>query len=753
MICLDSDVPFCAGDRQEQTLGAARGSTAAVRCRVEAHPSHDLTWTWIRKKVDGSEEELPQENVRNDGVSSSVLVTPHTPEEYGRFLCLATNSVGRQEAACVVNLVPAGPPDTPTNCSVTQGKPKEHLDTASLSITCLEGFDGGLPQQFQLEARQDGELVSNITSEFPEWVVSGLRAGVRVILKVTAHNARGRSEPLNLEEHTTSAQRSAAAPDTESVATLPPILAAALGLVALLLLLLVVALIICRRMKPRPRKPRAAEVPLAPITGGDNFDDPDVVASIQRQPPNIDVIPFDQDPDQDDNDDAISYDPELLEESHVAMQACVYVHRGRDTHSAECEEGEGGLCSCGGVGVGSGGGGGGGGQRRSRREGQHHQAPLVDNTDREDVAINDSQSNDSGVSESESESELREMVPEGQMRSTIFRKHHDTGTTYLTLASGETLGLPSDTPLRLIPSEYSGTTPCYSVNTGSRDPSPVEVHLKPFVSKEYRVSPDAVEEVLLLPSSCRELRLLPTTTGDTQSTRSSMADVRSPSSREQHSGKSSCVSSLPTSSCIVKSPSSQREVICLPISPGESPRPHLAPKRRSRDLTRDTSNPVPSAQPSKHIRPLSSKDQHYVSASGEPHLQQQQGEMGRSVTLLQGEHGQILFVPNRTTQVSEGVRGGRHRTQVFPGIKVSDSSQGEQPTPPLPPHPLTLPKAAARESKARRTRGQTKDKVSDDPKRVLPSTPLLPTQEMVKPVQKHHIYHPHPDPCRRESSV
>lgn len=51
-----------------------------------------------------------------------------------------------------------------------------------------------------------------VCSEFPEWVVSGLRAGLRVTLKVTAHNARGRSEPLILEEHTTSAQRSAAAP-------------------------------------------------------------------------------------------------------------------------------------------------------------------------------------------------------------------------------------------------------------------------------------------------------------------------------------------------------------------------------------------------------------------------------------------------------------------------------------------------------------------------------------------------------------
>lgn len=346
------------------------------------------------------------------------------------------------------------------------------------------------------------------------------------------------------------------------------------------------------------------------------------------------------------------------------------------------------------------------------------------------------------------------MTPEGQTRSTIFRQHPDAGTTYLTLASGETLGLPSDTPMRLVPSEYSGATTCLSVKTGSRDPSPVEVHLKPFVSKEYRVSPDAVEEVRLLPPSCRELRLLPTTTGDTQSARSSLADVRSPTSREQHSGMSPCV---------VKLPSSQREVICLPISPGESPRQQLAPKRRSRDMTRDTSNPVSLSQTSKHIRPLSSKDLHYVSTLGEPHLQQQQqqvmvehGEVGRSVTLLQGEHGQILFVPNRTTQASEGHgRGGRHRTSLFPADKVSDSSQGAQPTPHLPPHPLTLPKAVARDSKARRTRGQAMEKVSSgDPKQqhFLPSSPLL-EQDTMKPVLKRHIYSPHPDSCRRESSV
>ena len=105
-------------------------------------------------------------DVRVDGLSSSVLVTPHTPEDYGRFLCVASNDVGEQREACVVTLVPAGPPDAPTNCSVSPADPSTvhaHPTTAALTITCLEGFDGGLPQHFTLETWQDNELIDNMT--------------------------------------------------------------------------------------------------------------------------------------------------------------------------------------------------------------------------------------------------------------------------------------------------------------------------------------------------------------------------------------------------------------------------------------------------------------------------------------------------------------------------------------------------------------------------------------------------------------
>ena len=160
------DAPVCAGTGRERTQGAARGSTASIKCTVEAEPAENIRWSWIRKRTDGTELEVPDEDVRVDGLSSSVLVTPHIPEDYGRFLCLASNIVGEQREACVVTLVPAGPPDTPTNCSVSPADPstvQARPATAALTITCLEGFDGGLPQQFTLETWQDNELIDNMT--------------------------------------------------------------------------------------------------------------------------------------------------------------------------------------------------------------------------------------------------------------------------------------------------------------------------------------------------------------------------------------------------------------------------------------------------------------------------------------------------------------------------------------------------------------------------------------------------------------
>lgn len=138
-----------------------------VWCRVEAHPAQGVTWEWERQLMDGTVISIPEEKVMREGLASSVVVTPISPGDYGDLVCHAATTLGRQRDPCIVTLVPAGPPDPPINCSATHTTTTtaSPIITAApaLTITCLEGFDGGLPQRFLLEAWQDGEGIANMT--------------------------------------------------------------------------------------------------------------------------------------------------------------------------------------------------------------------------------------------------------------------------------------------------------------------------------------------------------------------------------------------------------------------------------------------------------------------------------------------------------------------------------------------------------------------------------------------------------------
>lgn len=152
-------------------MGVARGTPVIVTCRVEAEPPRHLSWTWIRILEDGEEQPVPVEAIRSAGMTSSVELTPLTAKDYGDLLCRASNTVGRQREPCVVSLVPAGPPDPPLNCSAalpdTPSSPSKDL----LVVTCFEGFHGGLPQEFVLEAWQNSHIVANMSR-----LVSGINS-------------------------------------------------------------------------------------------------------------------------------------------------------------------------------------------------------------------------------------------------------------------------------------------------------------------------------------------------------------------------------------------------------------------------------------------------------------------------------------------------------------------------------------------------------------------------------------------------
>ncbi|XP_071547959.1 protein turtle homolog A-like [Panulirus ornatus] len=282
--------PVCAGDVWERTQGAARGEPAVVVCGVEAVPAQGVTWAWTRVSEDGRERPIAEEDVRSEGLSSSVVVTPLTPEDYGQVSCRATNSVGRQRRPCLVSLVPAGPPDPLTNCSADPAALTEAYSdplTWSLAVTCHEGFDGGLPQEFILEAWQEHVLVANMSSDFPEWVVC-LRGGVATRLRMTASNARGRSDAHRLE-----VQAVGSFPEPETAALgVPTMLGAIVGLVSVLLLLLVLSVVIARHAGPCRAKGTNHEHKLVVTATGSAWEcyDPDLVSSAQQRHPSLDVL-------------------------------------------------------------------------------------------------------------------------------------------------------------------------------------------------------------------------------------------------------------------------------------------------------------------------------------------------------------------------------------------------------------------------------------------------------------------------------
>lgn len=74
-----------------------------------------------------------------------------------------------------------------------------------MEVSCLPGFDGGLPQTFVLEVKTNrpGRLSYNLTSKLePYFFLDNLEAGITFKFVIYAVNAKGRSSGVLLEEVT-----------------------------------------------------------------------------------------------------------------------------------------------------------------------------------------------------------------------------------------------------------------------------------------------------------------------------------------------------------------------------------------------------------------------------------------------------------------------------------------------------------------------------------------------------------------------
>ncbi|XP_063991913.1 synaptogenesis protein syg-2-like isoform X7 [Diachasmimorpha longicaudata] len=190
--------PICIPD-QKRIYGVGRLEEAKVVCRVEAYPPpSNFRWAF-----NNTEEmaDVPQARYKNSTRHTQSVLTykPVTEMDYGTVLCWASNTAGQQANACIFHIIPAGKPEAPYNCTLT------NQTTESLSIECSAGFDGGQPQNFLLEVydQYTGILQANVTSrDNAAFTVQDLEPGKVLTMKMYAYNSRGRSESTKLEGFT-----------------------------------------------------------------------------------------------------------------------------------------------------------------------------------------------------------------------------------------------------------------------------------------------------------------------------------------------------------------------------------------------------------------------------------------------------------------------------------------------------------------------------------------------------------------------
>lgn len=118
-----------------------RGEIANIKCEVESNPmAHDFRW-----KFNTSFADFIELHAESDDVKNALDFKPQSENDYGTVLCWGINSIGMQTEPCVFQVVPAGKPEPLTNCSVV------NQTQSSFQVACMEGYDGGFPQDFVAE--------------------------------------------------------------------------------------------------------------------------------------------------------------------------------------------------------------------------------------------------------------------------------------------------------------------------------------------------------------------------------------------------------------------------------------------------------------------------------------------------------------------------------------------------------------------------------------------------------------------------
>ncbi|XP_045702726.1 nephrin isoform X3 [Phyllostomus hastatus] len=166
-------------------------SSATLHCRARGIPNIVFTWTKNGVPLDLQDPRYTEHTYHQGGVHSSLLTIANVSaaQDYALFTCTATNPLGSDHTN--IQLVSISRPDPPSGVKVVSMTPY------SVGLEWKPGFDGGLPQTFQIryEALETpGFLYMDVLPpQATTFTLTGLQPSTRYRVWLLASNALGDS--------------------------------------------------------------------------------------------------------------------------------------------------------------------------------------------------------------------------------------------------------------------------------------------------------------------------------------------------------------------------------------------------------------------------------------------------------------------------------------------------------------------------------------------------------------------------------
>ena len=155
-------------------------------CQVDGQPSSGVSFYWTFNNY-----ELNSSLTANHGLSSRLIFTVRSGQDFGVISCWAKNDVGLQRHPCLFVITTALPPQPLRSCRII------NRTMTSLTVDCVAGNSAGLQQTFFAQVLGSDQAVQNISVSTPAplFFISGLSSGTEYSINLFAINQKGASEP------------------------------------------------------------------------------------------------------------------------------------------------------------------------------------------------------------------------------------------------------------------------------------------------------------------------------------------------------------------------------------------------------------------------------------------------------------------------------------------------------------------------------------------------------------------------------